>query len=159
MSSAAAAEEEDDRVTPLPRTGSMYDHVETLSAHNLDAHTTGAGGGGRGTAAAGGTRRGRRFSAIDLHPEDHPDNEEMMRRRRSVRVLRQFAHDDHEAGWLYKSFHHPVKGRENYRKGELAAIKIQAIFRGRRGRNKFLAMYENKNALFCTCVCVCVCVC
>ena len=140
---AAAMAVEDDDLPTLPRTGSMYDHVETLSAHNIDAHTVGCGDAGQD----------RRFSAIELHPEDHPDNDELMQQRRSVRVLRQFAHDDHEAGWLYKSFHHPVKGRENYRKGEMAAIKIQAIFRGRRGRNKFLAMYENKNALFCTCVC------
>ena len=82
---------------------------------------------------------------ISTNPEQHAREQEKIKMDRR---LKKFATDEsNPANWMYKSFHHPVHGHRNLKKGEKAAIKIQAIFRGRHARNKFLYMYENKNVL------------
>ena len=68
---------------------------------------------------------------------------------KKARLIKEFATDhNNPVNWMYKSFRHKKHGATNLQKGERAAIRIQAVFRGRHARNKFLYMYENKHVLW-----------
>ena len=94
----------------------------------------------------------RRLSTLSGLNESAADEAEKMiarEKKKLERRMRNFAKDDsNPAKWMYKSFSHPIHGKKNYDKVEKAAIRIQTIFRGRRARNQFLYMYENKDVLY-----------
>jgi hypothetical protein len=97
------------------------------------------------TSASGVSNVVTRRSGLTKEREEYYLQQE---RFKAEKRLHNFAKDqDNPANWMYKSFRHPVHGKNNLRKGEKAAIKIQAVFRGKRARNVFLYMYENKNVL------------
>jgi len=96
-------------------------------------------------------RNNRRLSTLSGLEETVKETAAAQKRKEKHSLKRQiteFANDtNNPTAWMYKSFRHPVHGQRNYRKGEKAAIKIQAVFRGRHARNQFLYMYENKDVL------------
>ncbi len=72
-----------------------------------------------------------------------------LKHAKSVNLFQGYSQDvNNPVGWLYSSFTHPVYGKRNYHVAEHAALRIQARFRGRKGRDEFLRMYADKNALY-----------